>query len=631
MLWLIVFMGCLCLTTLALSAALHRPFEQTVGGVLLTATLAAYLLALADLLAAAVWLLPVCAAAGAFFLVWHMLRTRRIPWELLTPGFWIFCLLCAVCWWNVRGRLFVSWDEFSHWGTVLKDMYYTGRLYSLEGACAFPDYPPAMPLMEYLVVRMSPVFREDLALYSMGMFSVSLLVYPLGAIQAPRLRRWLFTAIGGVALFFVPTVFFAEHYSAIAVDGIMGILLSFACFVCLFEKDARLKGPLAGAALALLALTKGAGFPFALMGCAVVFFALGVFSAPTEGRCTKAAFLRLQPLFITLLAQFGWSLHRTLLDIGSKWESDEPVLAGLKDLLFSGEPDWRVKVVQKYFDELLTNNAYGLLKLPYLGMLVLMAFFVVFAVCTQPRGSRRTTAWCSLGMLGAAIVYAVSLLYSYLFLFSQVEALALASVSRYLGTPATALLLTVTAVLLVSAAGKEHPPLSAGIGFGLLFLLMILPAAINTCGELAQAPTRAAQTQHDRYLCQESAAVIRTVSDGSDVYIISSRDNGAAIGILGYELAPVPLQEHNSGIACLYPEKWYQGYNVYCSPEEWSDILYNGPFRYVYLYQADSYFHLGYRELFEDETYLTGGSLLEVIRHEDGTVTLRGLILGSRP
>ncbi|MBQ7858937.1 MAG: hypothetical protein IJ347_02220, partial [Faecalibacterium sp.] len=92
---------------------------------------------------------------------------------------------------------------------------------------------------------------------------------------------------------------------------------------------------------------------------------------------------------------------------------------------------------------------------------------------------------------------------------------------------------------------------------------------------------------------------------------------------------PVAIQEHNSGIGWLYPEDKYNCYVVYCTVQEWEKILYQGPFQYVYLFHVDGYFSTGYCSLFEDEAYLVNGSLLEVVRHDNGTVTLRGIVLGK--
>jgi hypothetical protein len=408
------------------------------------------------------------------------------------------------------------------------------------------------------------------------------------------------------------------------VDGIMGVLLAFAGFVCLYEPDARLKPWLAGAALAVLALTKGAGFPFALMGCVIFFFASAA-QAPAN-RPVRSFAQRLVPLCLTFLAQVLWKLHLSIHDIGTKWVSEEAVVPALWDLLLGRGPAWRTQVIRSYGSELASNTGYGLLPMSYVGCILLLGLACVLIVILAPREKRRVCGWCCFGLLGAVVIYAVSLLYSYLFLFKPEEALMLASVSRYLGTPATALLAVVTACLLTAQPStKTAHRLMLPAAAVLLCLQILLPGALKVGPELAEAPLLAAQTQHKRYLCQNAAATIRTVSDGSDVYVISPRDNGAAVSGIAYELAPAALPEQHSGIGCMLPEELYGGYNVRCSPQEWSDILYNGPFRYVYLYQVDGYFVTGYRSLFENEDALVNGSLLEILRQEDGSVLLRAV------
>lgn len=332
---------------------------------------------------------------------------------------------------------------------------------------------------------------------------------------------------------------------------------------------------------------------------------------------------RLIPLFLVLLSQFTWKLHLLLLDIGTKWVSDEAILPALLALVQGNAPAWRNEVITRYLHELLHNAGYGWFLLPYVGVLLLLTAAAVLITAFTPSGSRRAAVWCSFGLIGAVVIYTVSLLYSYLFLFDPSEALSLASVSRYLGTPITALLAVITAQLFTAAptgTGRRWIWWSAA---ALICLQMFVPTCRYTAAGLRAAPLLAAQTQHDRYLAQHAAEVIRTVSDGSDVYFISPQDNGAAITAAAYELAPAALPEQNSGIGCLYPEDMYGGYTVHCTPDEWSEILYNGPFRYVYLYQVDGYFVTGYRSLFEDEDDLVNDSLLEILRQADGSVLLR--------
>ena len=56
-----------------------------------------------------------------------------------------------------------EWDEFSHWGTVVKAMFYTDRWgCSIEADCPFGYYMPGMALFQLFIERLNAIFYCDL-------------------------------------------------------------------------------------------------------------------------------------------------------------------------------------------------------------------------------------------------------------------------------------------------------------------------------------------------------------------------------------------------------------------------------------------------------------------------------------
>ena len=46
--------------------------------------------------------------------------------------------------------MIAEWDEFSHWGSVVKSMFLTNGLSVKEGSSLmFKSYPPAISIFEY--------------------------------------------------------------------------------------------------------------------------------------------------------------------------------------------------------------------------------------------------------------------------------------------------------------------------------------------------------------------------------------------------------------------------------------------------------------------------------------------------
>lgn len=75
---------------------------------------------------------------------------KEIIHNIVTPGMIIFGILTIVMFVFERGKMLVEWDEFSHWGSVVKSMFLTNGLSVKEGSSLmFKSYPPAISIFEY--------------------------------------------------------------------------------------------------------------------------------------------------------------------------------------------------------------------------------------------------------------------------------------------------------------------------------------------------------------------------------------------------------------------------------------------------------------------------------------------------
>ena len=75
---------------------------------------------------------------------------KEIIHNIITPGMIIFGILTIIIFIFERGRMIAEWDEFSHWGSVVKSMFLTNGLSVKEGSSLmFKSYPPAISIFEY--------------------------------------------------------------------------------------------------------------------------------------------------------------------------------------------------------------------------------------------------------------------------------------------------------------------------------------------------------------------------------------------------------------------------------------------------------------------------------------------------
>lgn len=139
-------------------------------------------------------------------------------------GFFIsFCVFLYFLNINVK---FNSWDEFTHWGTVIKYVSIKSTLYDINSPIAAKDYPPGTALFAYFMLFI-PGYSEGRAIFSFSILTV-MLILPLVGV-AFRLTRyyWLFIAM---ALFgFVSK--FGNGWSTVLIDHYVSMTFAMVVIV----------------------------------------------------------------------------------------------------------------------------------------------------------------------------------------------------------------------------------------------------------------------------------------------------------------------------------------------------------------------------------------------------------------
>ena len=81
--------------------------------------------------------------------------------------------------------MFSNWDEFSHWGKMVKEMFRLDSFYStkLSNLMVHKDYPPIIQIYELLWVKLSNSYSETILIKSIHFLELSLLIIPISDID----------------------------------------------------------------------------------------------------------------------------------------------------------------------------------------------------------------------------------------------------------------------------------------------------------------------------------------------------------------------------------------------------------------------------------------------------------------
>lgn len=309
-------------------------------------------------------------------------------------------------------------------------------------------------------------------------------------------------------------------------------------------------------------------------------------------------------------------------DVPRRWSASGFSLGALWQLVTNGQPAWRAGVARDYFANLFADTNYGwpVGFMPYMGFFAL--FIAAWALLRRAEKKEPVATGFAGGfwaMLACGAAYVLFMLFGYLFMFSEYEAVRLASLSRYLNTYLAGMAVFMLGWVAALAARRPlkriWPALAAAAA---LWLLCGNPAAV--LGGFAKAPQNAAAVAaaQNRYGAAAKAIAALGDEEGSrpyPVYVVAMDDLGVTLLRMDYELAPAGwLPDHFSSIGPGYAEDDLMSKRL--TAEEWAALLQNEGYAYVYLLEINEVFREEFGPLFEGEP--TDGGVYRVQMGNEG-------------
>lgn len=137
---------------------------------------------------------------------------QSVPFIIFTIINIIYCYLMQ------DAKLFF-WDEYSHWGAFIKEMYYFHHFYDASSVAAHVNYPPGISIWDYFIVLPTGFGEGKLYFaYFLILFSSTLMMYEKLSFKQVH---WI------VLVFSIQMVVFAgfgHWFSSIYVDHVIGAM-----------------------------------------------------------------------------------------------------------------------------------------------------------------------------------------------------------------------------------------------------------------------------------------------------------------------------------------------------------------------------------------------------------------------
>lgn len=552
------------------------------------------------------------AVAGAVLIVRHRDRAVQL---LLTPGLLAFCLFLGMVWFGHRGRMFSEWDEFSHWGLVIKNMYTLDRLgNAAQATTTFRGYPPAASLFAYFWIKLSGAYRESDAFRSMDIFLLTLVLPAFKRLRWKHGGRIL--AALGVALL-LPCQFNATALTTIYVDTLLGFVLAFVFFQYLTTEKRPAELGILCLALCILPLIKASGTGLALIAALILL--VDVLRQKGWPPARRAAWAT-APLLAVLAGKYSWDIYLKLTHTAEAWNSSKLTPGAVWNLLRGNGEAYQKDVISDFFKGILFPSRYSfgyLFKLSVFAWgLVFILLAAVLILTLRDRREKQRYTLCLAGVIVGFAVYGISLLLLYLFTFTPYEARNLASFTRYISTYLTGMFVLLACLYLDRFAPAENP--TGAVCYLVLGCMLVSSDGHNLLPVTFGAEESVAASMAVRADCTIPQDVLDKLDPDTDrVYTVSQHDNGFYYWIEYYNFTPVKSDTAIWSLGAPYDEAdvWTKD----LSAEEFAATLQD--YTHLYLYKVDEQFVERYGALFEDPGAI-GDKTLFRVEKDGSTLTL---------
>ena len=370
--------------------------------------------------------------------------------NFLTKGFYAFILIYIAIFIFDLNRSFTVWDEYSHWGVMVKEMFRLDKFYSVSASTlmAHKDYPPIISIFELFYCKLIGNYREPYLIRALHLLSLSFFI-PAICEEENKCQKVKFAIKIGLIItsVFLTFLLFDGHgiINTIYTDYILAMIVSYILYIVVTEKNltSNFTVIILSISSCFLLLTKQMGFPLYLMVLFIYFLENTLKNKSSKLKNTKKikpiTFLKILILLIIipLLIWKCWSNYTESLGIKGQFELADLNILELKDIITKTKGEkYQYEVVNKYPKALInTNITTSYIKLTYISSIILtIIIFLIESNFMKDIIKKRKFTEIIVTLLIGSIGYSFVMFILYLFSFGEIEGPSLASFNRYMPT-----------------------------------------------------------------------------------------------------------------------------------------------------------------------------------------------------
>ena len=345
--------------------------------------------------------------------------------EIITPGFVVFTILYIIYVLISQNKIFTHYDEFSHWGTVVKNMYiYNNFGTNPESLLQYNEYPPFAGVFEYIFLIIRGNYAESTVIVASKILYLSIIILIFRNITWKTDKKLII--IYTLGIIFLPMVFYTDFYDNILVDGLEGIFFAISLYSWYSIRNKKNRNIIVTCLLIALGLLKLSG-----IGLVILVLLIILINTLIKKKNRKEI---LNVLFIILFISvfiLTWFIKINLSGANKKWKMENINTENIQEI----ENNFAQKdIIEKFITTICFEKVLTPINLTYIECSILLGALSIIVYKIQEKVKRKKFLFYQVSLFIGIIIYTISLLLTYLFIIPEIESVQMASYERYIGT-----------------------------------------------------------------------------------------------------------------------------------------------------------------------------------------------------
>ena len=458
--WLLSSFFPFLIIALFIAVYFNRKIEDTLGISFITVIILLFLFGLIEQLQMGILFVYLLSVLSLIVTINLSIKKKVSLFSFITPGIVMYGGVIGYVMLTCHDLFRREWDEYSHWGLAVKDMfYYDAFAKHIDSSVWLQRYPPFSTLVEYFFMYNNEMFSEGILYVAYLSFLFSLLIV---FFSKCKWNTVTYNLIAGIIVILLPMVFF-DHYYFIYVDLLLGVLSAYV-LVCYFsEKLTGFNIIRIGGGLVALVLTKDMGLVIALLFVGAVIIDQLFFGNECNFKIKKWKII-ISAGAAALIPFIIWQIYIMIpaksvtMNVGktsSTIVASKISISGVIELLSMEAPEYRYQIIKDYIKILFMEDTFWIGNIGFSYISILIVISIILLYLYRKTKDIRLIRVIVMSMI-LSVGYLLFLLVTYLFSFPVSDAVVLHSHRRYFASCIGGVCIAIAGILLLNDAKKSN-------------------------------------------------------------------------------------------------------------------------------------------------------------------------------